>query len=200
VIAFLNEGRLDGKQLLSPSLVRQMATPHISVPGETDSSYAYGLTTFKYQGLQFVGHGGFSRGYGSMIQMVPERKFAVIVLTNKSGETMRESLNKATELGLGLKDSEPEKPAPIAPLTKPEMAEYVGSYLHAPTVWEVAVKDDKLNLKLDGTEYPLTKSGERKFTFGSANENELVFVAGSNGKIEFLFSELYAAKRVVPKK
>src|SRR6185295_16649281 len=119
-------------QVLSSSLIKQMAAPHIPIPGETDSYYAYGLTAFKYQGLQFVGHGGFSRGYGSMIQMVPERKFAVIVLTNKSGETLRKSLNKATELGLGLKDSGPEKPVPFEPLTKTEMADYVGSYSHAP--------------------------------------------------------------------
>jgi hypothetical protein len=55
---------------------------------------------------------------------------------------------------------------------------------------------DKLYLKLEGREYVLTKSGERKFTFGESNENELVFVAGKDGKIDFLFSELYAAKRV----
>ena len=196
VIAFLNEGRVDGNQVLSSSLINQMSAPHIPVPGEVDSYYAYGLTTFKYHGVQFVGHGGFSRGYGSMIQMVPDRKFAVIVLTNKSGETMRQSLNKATELGLGLKEVEPEKLAPIVPLTKQEMAEYVGSYSHAPQTWEVSVKGDNLNLKLDGTEYQLTKSGDRKFTFGLANENELVLVAGKDGKIDFLFSELYAAKRV----
>ena len=28
--------------------------------------------------------------------------------------------------------------------------------------------------------------GERKFTFGAQNENELVFVRGKNGKIDFL--------------
>ena len=196
VIAFLNEGRVDGKLVLSPSLIGQMATPHIPVPGETDSSYAYGLTAFKYQGLQFLGHGGFSRGYGSMIQMVPARKFAVIVLANKSGETMRKSLNKAMEIGLGMKDNAAEKPAPVAPLTKAEMADYVGSYSHAPMLWEVSVKDDKLYVKVEGTEHQLTKSGERKFTYGKSNENELVFVAGKNGKIEFLFSELYAAKRL----
>src|SRR6185312_7123656 len=104
------------------------------------SYYGYGLTVFKYKGLEFVGHGGFSRGYGSMIQMVPARKFAVIVLTNKSGETLRQSLNKAMELGLGMKDGGPDKPAAIAPLTRPEMAEYAGSYSHAPTIWEVSVK------------------------------------------------------------
>ena len=196
VIALLNEGKVDGKQVLPTSLPKQLATPHISVPGETDSYYAYGLTTFKYHGLQFVGHGGFSRGYGSMIQMVPERKFAVIVLTNKSGETMRKTLNRAMELGLGLKDDDNEKPAAVAPVTKAEMAEYVGSYLHAPQLWEVSIKDDKLFLKLDGSEYSLTKSGERKFTFGAQNENEMVFVPGKSGKIDFVFSELYAAKRM----
>jgi CubicO group peptidase (beta-lactamase class C family) len=196
VIAFLNEGRIDGKQLLSPSLINQMDQHHVAVPGEKDSYYAYGLTTFKYQGLEFVGHGGFSRGYGSMIQMVPAKKFAVIVLTNKSGETLRKSLNKATELVLGLKDDEPGKPASFAPVTNSEMNEYVGTYSHAPQTWEVSVKDGKLYVKVDGAEHALTKSGERKFTFGAQNENELVFVPGKSGTIEFLFTELYGAKRV----
>ena len=115
VIALMNEGKVDGKQLLSASLINQMVQHHVPVPGESDSYYGYGLTVFKYKGLEFVGHGGFSRGYGSMIQMVPSRKFAVIVLTNKSGETMRKSLNKAMELGLGLKDDERKKPAAVAP-------------------------------------------------------------------------------------
>jgi CubicO group peptidase (beta-lactamase class C family) len=196
VIAFLNDGRLDGKQVLAPSLPRQIAAHHVPVPGEADSYYGYGVTVFKYRGLEFVGHGGFSRGYGSMIQMVPARKFAVIVLTNKSGETLRKSLNRATEIGLGLKDEAPEKAAPIRQLTKTEMTEYVGTYSHAPQSWEVLVKDEKLHVKVEGHESVLIRSGERKFTFGADGENELVFVMGKNGKIEFLFSELYGAKRV----
>jgi CubicO group peptidase (beta-lactamase class C family) len=145
--------------------------------------------------MEFVGHGGFSRGYGSMIQMVPSRKFAVIVLTNKSGETMRKSLNKAMELGLGLKDDE-EKPAPVAAVTDAEMKEYVGTYSHAPQTWEVSIKDAKLYMKFDGKDYAMTKSGERKFTFGEQNENEVVFVRAKDGKIGFLFTELYGAKKV----
>lgn len=196
VIAFLNDGRLDGKQVLSPALIGKMAGHHIPVAGEKGSYYAYGLTVFKYKDTEFVGHGGFSRGYGSMIQMAPARKFAVIVLTNKSGETLRKTLNKATELGLGLKDGAPETPAPVAPLTTAEMEEYAGSYSHAPQTWDVSVKDGKLYVKADGSEHQLTKSGERKFTFGASNENELVFVAGKDGKVDFIFTGLYAAKRV----
>jgi len=195
VIAFMNDGQVDGKQLLSSSLVKQMSVPRVSVPGETDSHYAYGLTTFKYQGLQFVLHGGFSRGYGSMIQMVPERKFAVIVLSNKSGETMRQTLAKAFEVGLDLKSTDDPKPVPVTPATEAELAQYVGSYSHEPTIWEIYLKDGKLYAKLEGKEYLLTKSGDRKFTYGEQNENALVFASGKTGKIEFLFWELYAAKK-----
>ena len=197
VIALLNEGRIDGKQVLSPTLISKMLGHHIPVPGEKDSYYAYGLTVFKYKDVEFVGHGGFSRGYGSMIHMVPARKFAIIVLTNKSGETLRKTLNKATELALGLKEDQPEKPAAVAPLTAGEMAEYAGSYSHAPETWEVLVKEGKLYVKADGKEHQMTKTGERKFTFGPSNENEVVFAPGKSGKIEFIFMGLYAAKRVL---
>jgi CubicO group peptidase (beta-lactamase class C family) len=131
VIAFLNDGLLDGKQVLSPSLIRQLSGSHIAVPGEPDSYYAYGLTKFKLQGVQFLADGGFSRGYGSMIQMAPERKFAVIVLTNKSGETMRRTLNKATELVLGLKPPAGDVTPSVLLPSAAELADYVGKYKHA---------------------------------------------------------------------
>ncbi|HET6974007.1 MAG TPA: serine hydrolase [Pyrinomonadaceae bacterium] len=196
VIALMNEGKVESKQLLPASVINQMVGHHVAVPGESDSYYGYGLTVFKYKGLEFVGHGGFSRGYGSMIQMVPSKKFAVIVLTNKSGETMRKSLNKAMELGLGLKDDEEPKPAPVAPPATSEMSEYAGTYSHAPQTWEVSIKDGKLFMKFDEKDYAMTKSGERKFTFGAQNENEVIFVAGKDGKIHFLFTELYGAKKI----
>jgi hypothetical protein len=48
----------------------------------------------------------------------------------------------------------------------------------------------------DGKEYALTKTGEKKFSFGAQNENEIVFVPGKRGKIEFLFTQLYGAKKI----
>src|SRR5215213_161713 len=139
VVALMNDGRVEGKQVLSTSLIKQMIQHHVPVPGETDSYYGYGLTIFKYKDYEVVAHGGFSRGYGSMIQMVPSRKFAVIVLTNKSGETMRKTLNRVTQLALGLKDDAPEKPASVTPPTAAEMSEYAGVYSHAPNIWDVSL-------------------------------------------------------------
>ena len=196
VIALLNDGRVGGQQLLSTSLVNQLKGHHVGVPGEKDSYYGYGLTVFKFKDLEFVAHGGFSRGYGSMIQMVPAKKFAVIVLTNKSGETMRRTLNKATEIGLGIKDDGQQPTETVAALTAAEMNEYVGTYSHAPQTWEVSIKDGKLYMKFDGKEHPMTKTGDKKFTFGAQNENEVVFVTGKSGKIDLIFTGLYGAKRI----
>jgi len=196
VIALMNDGRVDGKQVLSPTLIAKMFGHHIPVPGEKDQYYAYGLQVGNFKGMEFVFHGGFSRGYGSMIQMAPSKKFAVIVLTNRSGSTLRKSIAKAMELGIGLKSDEPEKPR-VAPLTTAEMEQYVGSYSHAPETWDVSIKDGKLYVRVEGKEQQMTKSGERKFTFGEKNEEELVFVPGKSGKIEFIFMGLYSAKRVL---
>ena len=196
VIALLNEGRVEGKQVVSTSLVNRLFGHHVGVPGEKDSFYGYGLTIFKFKDLEFVAHGGFSRGYGSMIQMVPSRKFAVIVLTNKSGETMRKTLNKATEIALGLKDDQQPQAETVAPLTAAEMNDYVGIYSHAPQTWEAFIKDGKLFMKFDGKEYAMTKTGDKKFTFGAQNENEVVFAPGKSGKIDLIFTGLYGAKRV----
>jgi hypothetical protein len=51
-------------------------------------------------------------------------------------------------------------------------------------------------MKFDGKDYPMMKTGERKFTFGANNENEVVFAPGKTGKIDFILTGLYAAKRV----
>ena len=58
------------------------------------------------------------------------------------------------------------------------------------------MRDGKLFMKFDGKDHALTKSGERKFTFGEQNENEVVFVPGKSGRIEFLFTELYGTKKI----
>lgn len=75
------------------------------------------------------------------------------------------------------------------------MNEYAGVYSHAPATWDVFVKDGKLYVKTDGKEYLMTKTSDRKFTYGDRNENEIVFVRGKSGKIDLIFMGLYAAKR-----
>lgn len=78
VIAFLNDRRIDGEQVLSPAVIRRLSTPRAKIPGG-DVSYGYGLQLSMSRGVEVVSHGGSRAGYGSSIRMVPSKKFGVIV-------------------------------------------------------------------------------------------------------------------------
>ncbi|MBZ5729422.1 MAG: beta-lactamase family protein, partial [Acidobacteriia bacterium] len=75
VIAFLNDGQLDGQQVLPPKLISLLQSPHARVPG-TERSYGYGLDLFTERGVRWVAHAGSRSGYGSEIRMAPLQKFA----------------------------------------------------------------------------------------------------------------------------
>src|SRR5262249_28594565 len=55
-VAFLNDGRLDGKPVLAPELIKTLAGPYVDVPGGT--RYGYGLTSKTVRGVTVLEHGG----------------------------------------------------------------------------------------------------------------------------------------------
>jgi CubicO group peptidase (beta-lactamase class C family) len=196
VIALLNGGRLEGKQTLSRSLIAKLMGKHVEMPGDPDVHYGYGLLTLKHRGASVVMHGGFSRGYGSMIQMVPERRFAIIVLTNKSGETLAATRAKAMDLVLALRAPEDEAPKTAMPMSEAEMRAFAGKYKNGPQTWEIFMKGESLYLRQGSEEVQLTRTAERRLSFGRGLANDLVFVPGGNGRPEHLFDGLYSARRI----
>lgn len=194
-LALLADGKLDGRQVLPPSLFRQLAGRHAQMPGDADVHYGYGLLNFDYRGVRLLMHGGFSRGYGSMLQLAPEHGFAVIALTNRSGQTLPRSVEKAKELFLPLKAAIAPPSKRALPLTADDVRRFAGSYVNGEQVWEVLAKDGGLRLKVANTEFALQKIAADRLAYGEALENELVFVQGAGGGAEFLFDGLYAARR-----
>lgn len=194
-LALMSEGKLDGKQVISPTLFAKLSGKHILIPGETDSYYGYGLLNLEYRGTRLIMHGGFSRGYGSMIQMVPEQRFAVIVLTNKSGMTLNKTTTKAKELYLQLKPEPKDEPKKALSLTASDLTNFAGKYVNGPQTWEIYQKEGKLYLKDSDSEYALTKTGETRLSFGDSLENDVALVPGSGGRIEYIFTGLYSARR-----
>jgi CubicO group peptidase (beta-lactamase class C family) len=195
-VALMHGGKIDGKQALAPLVVEKLPARQFRLPGAEEVHYGYGLLGFEQRGVRLVSHGGASRGYGSSIDLVPEQRFAVIVLTNRSGETLPATRAKAMELALALQPQSPEAPPKPLPVSANEIADYVGAYVHAPQRWEVSVRDGKLFIKEEGGEFALTKVGERTFSYGNSGENQIIFVPGADGKAEHLFMGLYAAKKV----
>ncbi len=196
-VAFLNDGKLEGKQILSASVIHEMQKPRAEVPSSLDH-YGYGLFMNTYRGFKQVWHDGSMTGYVGAMRMIPEQRFAVIVLANRDGANLKKTIEKALELGLPLAAKAEPKSQRAQPMSIAEMQTYTGIYTN-PGRWEeeVFVKDDKLFVKLFGTELGLTKIGDQRFTFQFPNAppEELVIKFGADGKPAYLHHYVWAFKR-----
>ncbi|WP_157860271.1 serine hydrolase [Methanosarcina acetivorans] len=193
----MNEGELEGKKVLSPSLIRELSTPRTPVPsGYDNGSYGYGLYLYEHRGVDVVGHKGGLEGFTCQFLMVPEHLFAVIVMTNTYGSELHESIEQAMELFLPL-DTEtpadrPEDTETVAsfPISEEEMASYEGSYFNTPNLsLELVGKDGQIFLKLGELETPVKKVGEHRFaTYHPLTQQpvEFVLVPGEDGKTAYL--------------
>jgi CubicO group peptidase (beta-lactamase class C family) len=195
VIALINGGTLDGKQVLKAEVPGKLFGRYAPMPGDPAVHYGYGVLNFEMRGVRVLMHGGFSRGYGSMIQMFPEEGLAVIVQTNRSGQTLPRSRAKAIELFLKLQPEQADKPKKPGALTETERANFAGKYVNGPQTWDVSNRAGKLYFKTDDGEAELTRTGPYLLSYGANLDNDLVFVPNKRGEIEFVFDGLYSARK-----
>ena len=195
VIALMDGGRLDGKQVLAPDVANRLLAAHVTLPGSDSASYGYGTLQYSTRGVRIVTHGGVSRGYGSTIQMVPEKKFAVIVVANRNGETLPDTRTRALERVLRLEPESASEPAPTRPAPIQNLADHVGVYAHAPQEWRVSIEGADLFLTRDGSKHRLVPAGPGTFSLQDRPGAMVAFQAGKSGRIEYLFDGLYAARK-----
>ena len=140
-------------------------------------------------------HGGVRRGYGSHIRFLPDKRGAVVLMTNRNGVTLRKSLEHITTAVFGLTEPPPPQ-VEAASLTATEAPSYAGTYVHRDLVRYV-VRWDGARLLLssgDDPEQPLARA--RGETFRTRDEQELTFVfKPGDEKARYLHSDLLTAVR-----
>lgn len=181
VIAFMNDGVIDGKQVLSPAVIRRMTTPHAKIPG-ADASYGYGVQISNDRGFDVVSHGGSRAGYGSSIRMVPSKKFGVIAVANRTGVGLTTTVEMATQIGLSLARSSSSAATSTNPTGRADLQAYAGTYSQGPRTIEVLVRDGALILKQNNREQAITISGGSLL----AGTAKWVVVRDSSGAVEYL--------------
>src|SRR6185503_17200810 len=154
---------LEGKQVLSPQVIAKLSTPQVSIPSQPEAKYGYGLMVSNYRGVRVLEHGGSRSGYGSVIKMAPDHRFAVIVLGNRTGVSLNKTAEKAMELMLPLKPKEAVESKPALSMTPAEMANYIGQYGQREVIVEIILKNGKLVLKQGQSERPIRKISENRF-------------------------------------
>ena len=192
VIAFMNDGRLDGRQVLPQKLIAIMSSPHAEIPGG-DQHYGYGFELSASRGVHWVEHGGSRAGYGSTIRMAPDRKFAVIIVANRSGSGMPKLADAISEAVLALDPKSEREPA-AHPLTTEELHRCAGVYVNGTSKVELEPDGGALKASIDGTFERITRAGD-KFLLGDGQPSKLVLVPDSNGRIEFVFVNGRAFRR-----
>lgn len=83
----MNEGKLDGKQVMPADLIRKVQTGYTKStrnepPFSGDGEYGLGWQIGKYRNEKVVYHHGGFPGYRSHVSFMPERKVAIGVLVN----------------------------------------------------------------------------------------------------------------------
>lgn len=199
VIAFMNGGKLEGKQVLSPSVIEKMSTPHAPIPsGGPDERYGYGLLVSSFRGVPMLSHSGARVGFGSQIRMFPREKVAVILLANRSGSMLWGSVDKAAAMALDLKEDPKESPAPPAAptLDEKQLAAYTGTFKHGPMTSEIELRDGKLWLREDGEVMEMKAFEPNRFKAREHPMYHFTFVMGPDGKAAYIHRGHRAMKRV----
>lgn len=121
----LGDGRVnDEARLLSPESMELMQSPQVTIWGDERVGIAWMIN--EIDGVRIVSHGGGTTGQISSLELVPERDFAIAILTNadRGGLVTQEMSRWALKRYLELEIPDPK---PIES-SEEELASYTGRY------------------------------------------------------------------------
>jgi CubicO group peptidase (beta-lactamase class C family) len=174
------EHGLFGGKVLSADSLKAMTTPG-------KGNYGLGVMVTDEGGLKVVRHGGGIEGFNTSLTYVPERKIAVVVLSNVNSMAPDQMSTQLLDVVLG-------KPVTLAtehkavPIAKEELAKFVGVFDLAP-VFSITFTVSGDSLTAQGTgqpafplEYIGRKDGHARF-FAPLPNAEIEFIPDASGAI-----------------
>jgi CubicO group peptidase (beta-lactamase class C family) len=181
---------------LSEYVIKKVASAAVPFPYEGD--YGYGLRLYEHRGLNVVEHGGQIIGFGSLIYMVPEREFAVIILANMTAAGRLYSVvDAALEAVLGVTAPSPGSPVmgEHSRVGAEDGMKYAGTYTNTNEI-QLFVRDDGLFYKENGRELPVSKLPSGYF-LAQAPLAPVYFLLkpAPDGKVMYLYKGMAAYRR-----
>jgi CubicO group peptidase (beta-lactamase class C family) len=141
----MGDGTADGAEVLSPTSLRQMRT---TVAPKAGTDLTMGLTWHlsRVGSLSVVEHGGGTIGQISQLRLVPERQWALAIVTNsgRGAAINTHAMRTAMDAYFGVKHVTPA----ALPLEATALQEYVGTYRRQFADVSVTLDDDALRLQV----------------------------------------------------
>jgi len=173
------EHALFGGKVLSPASLTAMTTPG-------KGHYALGIEAITLDGLKVVQHDGGIEGFTTHMAYVPEKRIAVIVLSNVATVAPPEMGAQLLDLALGksVEIKAERKAVPIAPA---ELTKFAGVYDLTPSLaLTFSVKEGVLYASVGPQTFSLMYQGVRnghQYFFLSAANIDIEFIPDSTGAI-----------------
>jgi CubicO group peptidase (beta-lactamase class C family) len=205
----LNDGALDGQQLLQPASVQAMKSPVIQVE-PLEIAYGLGLLLRQRGEETIIGHHGNINGYAATLELLPSHGLAVIVLSNRNNFEVPRIARAVTELFVDRAEASPVA-AQLPELDEAALAAYAGRYVMPnamPTdlsgqeaeAMTVAMQDGRLTASLPGVTFELRPVGPDLFDLYVPQTVEpvtrLAFMRDASGAIAYMSFSLHALMRV----
>lgn len=178
------EQGLFGGKLLSADSLKQMTTA-----GKGD--YGMGLMIASVEGLKVIEHGGGIEGFNTNLLYVPDRRIAVVILSNVNGMAPGQMGHQLLNAALGKSVVLPSERKEV-PIGKEELKKFVGVYELAPT-FSLTIAEGPDGLTVQGTgqpSFPLffggMKDGHAHF-FSKKVDADIEFVPDASGATTSLF-------------
>ena len=177
------EHGLFGGKVLSEESLKRMTTPGLG-------DYGFGVFVKNSDGVRIVSHNGGIEGFNTSLAYVPERRLAVIVLSNMNGGAIGPVSEKLMQVALGKTVVLPDEHKAV-PISKDELQKFVGVYDLAPNfALTISVGPDGLQGTATGQQtlplmYQGVVGGHPRF-YARQPDAELEFVPDANGTITSL--------------
>ena len=196
-IALMDGGRYDGRQVLAPDAVTRSTTGYQPVPGDTAGKYAYGLVATMSGRERIWRHGGSINGFDASVTMFPDRRLAVLVFDNRSGNPMQGIIDFVARIAAGVTPP----PPPAAPAdrvaTAAERAQFLGTFKMGSTVVEMLEEGGELKLR-QGPQgaVPVRLVGEDRIALITPGGRiVMIYVRDSDGRVAYLHQGMRSLAR-----
>lgn len=205
VLAFLNRGRLEGREVIPPAVITRLMTPAAEIPYDLPDMkrprYGYGLFLHEWQGVAIAEHVGTMPGFTSVLKIAPAERFGIVLLANgeavRFGKTMEAAFAPFFESGTPTSETAEEI---ATPLSSTEMALLAGTYRNRWPVTLVA-KGGALQLKQGDALWPVGRHTKELFSARAPGGGRVVsfrILTGPDGRGELLQMYLWAFRRDEP--
>ena len=194
LIALLNRGQLEGKQVLDPRVVEAMTTAHASIPAIPEREFGYGMFLLTERGVRTWFHDGSLPGYGAVMRMAPDHRVGVVILGNQTGAGFPQTVRKAFEMLVPVSGLRPAAATVVLPTTPQDLARHPGNYRNLADSIEVLAANGQLLVRRGQRTRPLVKRSETRFDSDSLGS--YVFTPGKGDKTSYISSGNVSYARV----